>query len=112
MPSTTRLALVLIALAALAFGASCSDGEREPQSTPSAARAERGGDGAERAVQQAEQPQPAAQGERGADSAQAPAAADAAAVISEGRRAGLTALRNVVGDPEAPVLVVEYSDFQ
>lgn len=27
-------------------------------------------------------------------------------------REGLTAERNVIGDPDAPILVVEYSDFQ
>ena len=40
---------------------------------------------------------------------------DAAAqsgVIDFGHRAGLPFARNIVGDPEAPVLIVEYSDFQ
>lgn len=32
--------------------------------------------------------------------------------IDFGHRAGLPFARNVVGDPEAPVLVIEYSDFQ
>jgi len=33
-------------------------------------------------------------------------------VIAFGHREGLPFARNVVGDPEAPVLIVEYSDFQ
>jgi hypothetical protein len=33
-------------------------------------------------------------------------------VIDFGHREGLSFLRNTVGDPEAPVLIVEYSDFQ
>ncbi len=35
-----------------------------------------------------------------------------AGVIGYGHRQGLPFSRNVVGDPEAPVLIVEYSDFQ
>ncbi|MDE2747185.1 MAG: hypothetical protein OXI41_14620 [Chloroflexota bacterium] len=33
-------------------------------------------------------------------------------VIDFGHREGLPFTRNVVGDPEAPVLIIEYSDFQ
>ena len=33
-------------------------------------------------------------------------------VIDFGHRQGLPFQRNVVGDPDAPVLIVEYSDFQ
>ena len=33
------------------------------------------------------------------------------AVISEGHRRGLVADRAVVGDPDAPVLIVDYGDF-
>jgi len=36
----------------------------------------------------------------------------AAGVIDFGHREGLPFTRNVVGDPDAPVLIVEYSDFQ
>ena len=32
--------------------------------------------------------------------------------IDSGHRYGLPFSRNIVGDPEAPVLIVEYSDFQ
>ena len=35
-----------------------------------------------------------------------------AGVFDFGHREGLPFARNVVGDPEAPVLIVEYSDFQ
>ena len=35
-----------------------------------------------------------------------------AGVIDFGHRQGLPFQRNVVGDPDAPVLIVEYSDFQ
>ena len=32
-------------------------------------------------------------------------------IIEFGRRAGLMANRNVIGDPDAPILITEYSDF-
>ena len=32
--------------------------------------------------------------------------------IDFGHREGLPFIRNVIGDPEAPVLIIEYSDFQ
>ena len=32
-------------------------------------------------------------------------------VITTGHRAGLIADRNVVGDPDAPIVITEYSDF-
>ena len=38
--------------------------------------------------------------------------APAAGVIDFGHREGLPFTRNVLGDPDAPVLIVEYSDFQ
>ncbi len=36
----------------------------------------------------------------------------AAGLIDFGHREGLPFARNVVGDPDAPVVIVEYSDFQ
>ena len=36
----------------------------------------------------------------------------ASGFIDFGHREGLPYTRNVVGDPDAPVLIVEYSDFQ
>ena len=41
----------------------------------------------------------------------APQATMVGVVIAEGHRAGLIANRNVVGDPDAPVLITDYSDF-
>ena len=41
----------------------------------------------------------------------APEPAIVGVVITEGHRAGLIADRNVVGDPDAPVLITDYSDF-
>ena len=35
-----------------------------------------------------------------------------AAVLEHTRRAGTLALRNSVGDPDADIVIVEYSDFQ
>ena len=43
---------------------------------------------------------------------QVDAGVDQGGVIDFGHREGLPFTRNVVGDPEAPVLIVEYSDFQ
>lgn len=51
--------------------------------------------------------------EDGAEGADQPAEAGAdSGVIEFGHREGLPFARNVVGDPDAPVLIVEYSDFQ
>ncbi|MXX47884.1 MAG: hypothetical protein F4088_01140 [Chloroflexi bacterium] len=50
------------------------------------------------------------QQEQGAD--QSVEAGAEAGVIEFGHREGLPFARNVVGDPKAPVLIVEYSDFQ
>ena len=41
----------------------------------------------------------------------APEPAIVGVVIMEGHRAGLITDRNVVGDPDAPVLIADYSDF-
>ncbi len=82
-----RLALLLGAVAALALAASCGGEAVEPQPTPGSTRAER----AETVVEQQ--------------------AEETVAAVAD-RRAGVAAARNVVGDPDAPVLIVEYSDFQ
>ena len=34
-----------------------------------------------------------------------------AQIIESGHRAGLLANRNVIGDPNAPIVITEYSDF-
>ena len=41
----------------------------------------------------------------------APEPAIVGVMITEGHRAGLIANRNIVGDPDAPVLITDYSDF-
>lgn len=93
MPALRRLGVLVVAALALALAASCGSGETpEPQPTESSSRAER-----TQSVAQQEQQTVAAEQD-------APAANDP--------RAGLMISRNVVGDPEAPVLIVEYSDFQ
>ena len=93
MTTLSRLGVLLAAALALALGASCGSGEApEPQPTETTARAER----TQSVSQQAQQTTATERGE--------PAANDP--------RAGLLVSRNVVGDPEAPVLIVEYSDFQ
>lgn len=82
------------------------------------------GDRAERqaSIMQQEQETPAAAQETPTAGQETPAAGQAAnaaqaqpehsGVIDFGHREGLPYTRNVVGDPEAPVLIVEYSDFQ
>lgn len=91
-----RLGLLLAAALVLALGASCGSGETpEPQPTETSSRAER----TQSVAQQAQQAEQTAAAERDEPAADDP-------------RAGLLVSRNVVGDPEAPVLIVEYSDFQ
>lgn len=88
-----RVGLLLAAVLTLALAASCGSGETPaPQPTETSSRAER----TQSAAQQEQQTVAAEKDE--------PAANDP--------RAGLMISRNVVGDPEAPVLIVEYSDFQ
>ena len=82
-----RAALLLAAMLTLGLAAACGSDSPTPEPTPSASRADR----------EAEQTQ---QQEMVAE------------VEEAGRRAGVAMARNVVGDPEAPVLIVEYSDFQ
>ena len=83
-----RAALLLAAMLTLGLAAACGSDSPTPEPTPSASRADR----------EAEQTQQ--QEQMVAEAAEA------------GRRAGVAMARNVVGDPEAPVLIVEYSDFQ
>lgn len=88
------LGLAAAVLLALVVGASCGSGGDpvEPQPTPTSTRAER----AETVEQQAAQEQ----------------VEETVAAVGENWRAVAPMARNVVGDPEAPVLIVEYSDFQ
>ena len=98
-----RLTLVLATLLAaigLLFSACGSGGEPADEDVSTGTvRSERAA--REASIMQQEQgaDQPA---EAGADSG----------VIAFGHREGLPFARNVVGDPDAPVLIVEYSDFQ
>lgn len=98
-----RLALVLAMLLAgigLLFSACGSGGEQADEDVPTGTvRSER----ADREASIMQQEQGAARsGDARAESG----------VIAFGHREGLPFTRNVVGDPEAPVLIVEYSDFQ
>ena len=115
----TRRSTWLWALAALAVGvgllvSACgSGGESADQSDePTATGTER----SERAERQAsimqQQVQVAAGTERVPDQVGDGEEADQLGVIDFGHREGLPFIRNVVGDPEAPVVIVEYSDFQ
>ena len=105
-----RFALILIALATLVFAVSCGSGDSpEPEPTPTTARAER--EGVEQQVEQqgADQQiaaQSADQGEDDSDGVMV------ASVLEHTRRAGTLAFRNSVGDPDAAIVIVEYSDFQ
>ena len=93
MTALSRLGVLLAVALVVALGASCGSGETpEPQPTETSTRAER----TQSASQQEQQ--------TAATERTEPAANDP--------RAGLLVSRNVVGDPEAPVLIVEYSDFQ
>ena len=105
-----RFALILIALATLMFAVSCGSGESpDPEPTPTTTRAER--EGVEQQVEQqgADQQiaaQSADQGEDDSDGVMV------AGVLEHTRRAGTLAFRNSVGDPDAAIVIVEYSDFQ
>ena len=112
---------------AAALSACGSGGEPGGQDESSAAggtvRSEREYRQASIRQQEQEEPQIAetqSEGAVAADGAEAESgkvgeAGDGMAVPTEidfGHRAGLPFERNVVGDPDAPVLLVEYSDFQ
>ncbi len=105
-----RFALILIALGTLLFAVSCGSGDSpEPEPTPTTARAEREGgeqqieqQGADRQITA----QSAEQGEADSDGVMV------AGVLEHTRRAGTLAFRNSVGDPDAAIVIVEYSDFQ
>ena len=98
-----KLTLFLVALLAgiglLVSACGSGDGDADEDVSTGTVRSER----ADREASIMQQEQGADQSvEAGADSG----------VIEFGHREGLPFARNVVGDPEAPVLIVEYSDFQ
>ena len=135
----TRRSTWLWALAALAVGvgllvSACgSGGESADQSGESTATGTERSERAERQasimqqqvqqVQQVQQSQTTAETDNASETEQAEQvdvssdeAPDQRATelgeIDFGHREGLPFIRNVVGDPEAPVVIVEYSDFQ
>ncbi len=87
IPRASMAGLALLAAAAMI---ACSSGSDAPQSVAPADQAER-------------IDQPAAQ--------QADGAAMVGTIIESGHRAGLTANRNTLGRPDAPIVIAEYSDF-
>ena len=135
----TRRSTWLWALAALAVGvgllvSACgSGGESADQSdeptatgTERSERAERQASIMQQQVQQVQQAQTTAETDNASEPEQAERAeqvdvssddapdqrATELGEIDFGHREGLPFIRNVVGDPEAPVVIVEYSDFQ
>ena len=123
-----RFALWLLACG-LALGvllSACGSGERDAEGEQSGLTGTVRSERAEREAsimqqEEAQQEQTAAESERvpeqvgdgaqgGAE--QVDAGVEQGGVIDFGHREGLPFTRNVVGDPEAPVLIVEYSDFQ
>lgn len=87
------------AAAQVGDGEQQEDGPAQPAADPPAR-----GNGDARSGDSAEQADQVGDGEQ--------QAAVSAGVIDFGHRQGLPFARNVVGDPNAPVVIVEYSDFQ
>lgn len=106
------LAVGLSLVVACGSGGGPADQDAEPASTetPRSERAER-----EATIMQQQQAQ---QAEAQVEQAEVPSAEEPIAGVNEvgeidfGHREGLPYLRNSVGDPDAPVVIVEYSDFQ
>ena len=107
-------------LAACGSGGAPGDDQAQPVSTetPRSERVER-----EASIMQQQQQAPEASGETEEASADTTEEEDeipasSAAMVEQvgeidfGHRKGLPFNRNVVGDPDAPVVIVEYSDFQ
>lgn len=107
-----------VAVAACGAGGGAGDGDGQPVSTetPRSERAEREATIMEQQAQQvagqAGQDEPAADTPIESGTGEVEDEAAAAGVIDFGHREGLPFARNVVGDPDAPVVIVEYSDFQ
>ncbi len=109
------LAVGMGVVVACGSGGGPVDQQGEPVSTetPRSERAER-----EATIMQQQQAQQAQQDEAEVVQAEAPSAEEPIAGVTEvgeidyGHREGLPYLRNSVGDPDAPVVIVEYSDFQ
>ena len=107
-----------MAVAACGSGGGPVDQDGQPVSTetPRSERAEREATIMEQQAQQVagqtaqDEPVPDTPIESAAGEVEDEAAASG--VIDFGHREGLPFARNVVGDPDAPVVIVEYSDFQ
>lgn len=99
MKLTLILATVIAGCGLLLSACGSGDGDADEDVSTGTVRSER--TDREASIMQQEQvaAQPAEAGEE-------------SGVIAFGHREGLPFARNVVGDPEAPVLIVEYSDFQ
>ena len=125
-----RLGIIaaVTALIVVLLSSGCGSGGElvDPEPAPSAARApreqmqaqqDRVQQQAEQQVQQDQQEvEVAAEADDGAsgDSGDSGETDDATVgrVLEGGHRDGVLAVRNVLGDPNAPVVVTEYSDFQ
>lgn len=105
LSSMALLAGLGLLMSACGSGDAPDDRDREDASTGTV-RTER----AERDASIMEQQQVEQAGEQ--ETAEVGEEIDETGVIDFGHREGLPFTRNVVGDPEAPVLIVEYSDFQ
>ena len=107
-----RVSLLIPGVLALVLATGCgSGGNVEPSAADTdTPRSERAYRQASIMQQEASVPQPAAAPpERGSEE---PEGVSESGTIDFGHRFGLPFARNVVGDPEAPVLIVEYSDYQ
>jgi len=100
---------VAVAACGSGGGPGGQDGQPVSTETPRSERAEREATIMEQQTQQVAGQQ-SEQAEQPADDVVNVAAAGG--VIDYGHREGLPFTRNVVGDPDAPVVIVEYSDFQ
>lgn len=100
-----------VVVAACGSGGGLADQDGQPVSTetPRSERAEREATIMEQQAQEVAGQQ-AEQADQEADEVVNVAAASG--VIDYGHREGLPFTRNVVGDPDAAVVIVEYSDFQ
>jgi hypothetical protein len=103
----TFWASVLIVGIGMVFAACGSDGQpSEDDAYTGTVRSER--EAREASVMKQQQSEPI----QDQSQVQAEANNESAGLIDFGHREGLPFFRNSVGDPEAPVVIVEYSDFQ
>lgn len=101
--------LLLLVVGALGLAAGCGSGGSDAEPQPTTARAERDEREQMEPVETEQGTGAVAESDDGEGGEQEGAAARR---VADERRAGLMVARNVVGDPDAPVVIVEYSDFQ